>query len=121
VGSFPAVSVVVDVPGEQRVTLQGSLTNTLKNVVQTETEVRGTWQQGGAFQVDSFIVRRASGENVVDGVLVRDGGGIAIRTGTGTLPMHNPPAAFENMIGARVWVGGPLDTGPNPYGIISRP
>ncbi len=121
VGSFPAVSVVLNTPERRQVPLDGQLTRALKNVSQTEVAARGTWLHGGRFQVDTFTVRRAAGEDVVDGVLVRENGGIALRTGSGTRRLGNPPAAFSNLIGARVWVGGPLDTGPNPYGVISRP
>jgi len=39
----------------------------------------------------------------------------------GRIPLGNPPAALRNMIGARVWIGGPLDSGPNVYGLITPP
>jgi hypothetical protein len=35
--------------------------------------------------------------------------------------LGNPPKTFDALIGARLWVGGPLDTGPNDYGILVPP
>jgi len=34
------------------------------------------------------------------------------------LPLGNPPAGLRALIGARVWIGGSLNTGPNTYGVI---
>lgn len=82
-----------------------------------EIVVRGT-SRGDAFEVATFEALRVDGASVVDGVLLRDGEHLALRTQHGRLALGNPPAAFDTRIGARVWVSGPLDTGPNSYGII---
>jgi hypothetical protein len=71
-----------------------------------------------AFAVSAFRVRGVDGAPVVDGVLVRDGARLLLRAASGTVALGNPPAAFDSLVGARLWVGGPLDTGPNVYGVI---
>ena len=80
--------------------------------------MRGT-SRIGAFEVATFEALRVDGAPVADGVLLRDGEHLALRTQHGRLVLGNPPAAFDTLIGARVWVGGPLDKGPNTYGVIA--
>lgn len=82
-----------------------------------EVVVRGI-SRSDAFEVATFEALRVDGASVVDGVLLRDGEHLALRTQHGRLALGNPPAAFDTLIDARVWVSGPLDTGPNSYGII---
>ncbi|HEY7860728.1 MAG TPA: hypothetical protein VIB98_04750 [Gemmatimonadaceae bacterium] len=82
-----------------------------------EVVVRGT-SRNDAFEVAAFEALRVDGAPVADGVLLRDGEHLALRTQHGRLALGNPPAAFDTLIGARVWVSGPLVTGPNSYGII---
>jgi len=89
----------------------------LTHVGGVEVLARG-WAEGNAFRVVSFIVRRVGGELVVDGVLGRDGERLVLNTVGGRIVLGNPPAALRGMVGARIWIGGPLDTGPNNYGII---
>ena len=79
--------------------------------------VRGR-SEASTFLVASFTVQRVEGTPVVDGVITRDGEHLVLLTATRRIRLGNPPAAFQGMIGARVWVGGPLDTGPNTYGVI---
>jgi hypothetical protein len=73
------------------------------------------------FAVTSFTVIAVGGGAVVDGVLMRDGSRLAIRTRGSQLPLGNPPAALEQLVGARIWISGPLDSGPNSYGLIAAP
>lgn len=73
------------------------------------------------FAVAAFTVTAVSGQAVVDGVLMRDGARLVLRTRTARLALGNPPAALDSLIGARIWVGGPIDAGPNVYGVISPP
>jgi hypothetical protein len=70
------------------------------------------------FQVKRFAVLSVAGSPVVDGVLNNEGGGLVLETSSGRMRLGNPPAALRGMIGARVWIGGPLDRGPNTYGVI---
>lgn len=76
---------------------------------------------GDRFAVTAFSVRAVGGAAVVDGVLVRDGSHFTLRTHGGTLALGNPPAAFDSLIGARLWIGGQLDSGPYVYGVITPP
>ena len=82
-----------------------------------EIVVRGS-RDGTRFRVANFAVLRIDGAPVTDGVVLRDGRRLALQAARGRVDLGNPPPALRAMIGARVWVGGPLDTGPNTYGVI---
>jgi hypothetical protein len=71
------------------------------------------------FRVRSFRAMAVSGAPVVDGVLREADGKLWIYTSEGAIALGNPPAQLRNLIGARVWIGGPLATGPNQFGVIS--
>lgn len=85
-----------------------------------EVLVRGK-RAPNLFRVENFAALNVAGSPVVDGVLRSDGGQLLLETANGRIPLGNPPSALRSMIGARVWIGGPLDTGPNTYGIITPP
>jgi hypothetical protein len=72
-----------------------------------------------AFSVRWFVVRSVDGAPVVDGVLERREGHLVLRTMKGLVALGNPPIALDSLAGSRVWIGGPLATGPNVYGIIA--
>lgn len=78
-------------------------------------------QTPNSFRVEHFIALNAAGSPVVDGVLRNDSGRLVLQTTRGTILLGNPPSILRRMIGARVWIGGPLDTGPNTYGVIVPP
>ncbi len=82
-----------------------------------EIDVHGTGD-GNTVHVTSFTAVRAGGQPVVDGVLTADGNALVLQTRTGRVTLGNPPTALRQMIGARVWISGPLDAGPNSYGVI---
>lgn len=82
-----------------------------------EVSVHGVDEPGG-LRVTSFTAQRVSGKPVVDGWIRADGGQLYLETPSGRTALGNPPAAFRQMVGARVWVDGPLDRGPNNYGVI---
>lgn len=71
-----------------------------------------------AFGVENVTALSVNGARVVDGVLTNDGGRLSFENAKGRITLGNPPTALRSMIGARVWIGGPLDTGPNTYGVI---
>jgi hypothetical protein len=73
---------------------------------------------GKKFQVERFMALSVGGSRVVDGVLRKDGDQLWLETGNDRVRLGNPPTALRSMIGARVWVGGSLDKGPNVYGVI---
>ena len=92
----------------------------LTRVGGTEVRVRGQ-ANPDVFLVSSFTVVSVDTRPVVDGVLRNDGAKVLLETAHGRLSLGNPPPALRSMPGARVWVGGPLDVGPNVYGIITPP
>jgi len=73
------------------------------------------------FEVDHFTALSVAGSPVVDGILRNDDGRLVLETAGSRLPLGNPPTALRGMVGARVWIGGPLDKGPNSYGVIAPP
>jgi len=75
-------------------------------------------RESNRFRVERFTAVSVAGAPVVDGIVRNDGGRLMIETARGSIPLGNPPTALRSMIGARIWIGGPLDTGPNPYGVI---
>ena len=90
----------------------------LSRVAGTEVVVRGR-VEGNSLRVVSFTVRSVNGAPVADGTLLREGGLFVLQTAGGRREIGNPPASFGSMIGARIWVAGPLDVGPNVYGVIT--
>jgi hypothetical protein len=85
-----------------------------------EVVVRGK-RTANSFRVERFAALRVAGSPVADGVIRNDGGKLLLETGQGRIPLGNPPDALRGMVGARVWIGGPLDSGPNVYGLIVPP
>lgn len=65
-----------------------------------------------------FTALSVDGKPVVDGIIVAQSGGLFLNTLTGMRAVGNPPAKLREMVSARVWIGGPMDTGPNNYGVI---
>jgi hypothetical protein len=78
-------------------------------------------RNANGFRVDHFTARSVGGSPVVDGMLRSEGGRLVIETAGGRIPLGNPPSALHSMIGARVWISGALDRGPNSYGVIIPP
>jgi hypothetical protein len=70
------------------------------------------------FRVERFTAVNVAGAPVVDGFVRNDGGRLVLDTTHGPIQLGNPPTALRAMIGARIWIGGPLDKGPNTYGVI---
>ncbi len=111
--------VVLRVAGRaQTIVITSADSASLSRVAGTEVVVRGR-VEGNLFRVVSFTVRRVDGAPVADGTLRREGGLFVLETAGGRSEIGNAPASFGSMIGARIWVGGPLDTGPNVYGVIT--
>lgn len=70
------------------------------------------------FRVERFTALSVAGAPVVDGVVRDYGDRVVLETIRGPLPLGNAPTGLRALSGARVWVGGPLATGPNSYGLI---
>lgn len=108
--------------GQRSTTLSANTTDSasLTRVAGAEVRVRGQ-ADSSAFLVSSFTVVSVDNRPVVDGVLRTDGAKISLETALGRMSLGNPPTALRGMPGARVWIGGPLDVGPNVYGIVTPP
>jgi hypothetical protein len=75
-------------------------------------------KSGKHFHVEHFTALSVAGSPVVDGVVRNYGDRLVVETTRGPLPLGNPPSGLRALNGARVWIGGPLNSGPNTYGVI---
>jgi hypothetical protein len=75
-------------------------------------------KSGNHFRVEHFTALSVAGSPVVDGIVRNYRDRVVVETGRGQLPLGNPPTGLRALNGARVWIGGPLATGPNSYGVI---
>lgn len=100
-----------------RLTVTASDSSALSRMTGVEVRMIGK-RNGDVLEVEKFAAVRVAGLPVVDGVLRNDGGRLVLDTSEGTIQLGNPPDALRGMVGARVWISGPLDKGPNTYGLI---
>lgn len=98
----------------------GSQAPLLARLSGLEVMIRGV-ATGRRFQVASFVVLSADGEPVVDGTLTKQGATFAIVTAQGSKVIAKPPVAFQDLVGARIWIRGSLDRTPSSYGVIAAP
>ena len=82
-----------------------------------EVQVVGR-KSGNHFLVEHFTALSVAGSPVVDGILRNYGDRVVLETARGPVALGNPPIGLRALNGARVWIGGPLATGPNSYGVI---
>ncbi|HEY7396553.1 MAG TPA: hypothetical protein VH559_16970 [Gemmatimonadaceae bacterium] len=82
-----------------------------------EVETRG-WLDESGMRVASFTAWSVSGSRVVDGIVRVNGDKVTLETAKGLVVLGNPPNELRMMPGARVWVSGSLEKGPNSYGVI---
>src|SRR5581483_11677046 len=82
-----------------------------------DLSVRGV-EEGNDVRVRSFSVTSVGGVPVVDGIVRADGDHYWLDTPNGRVELGNPPQSLRGLVGARVWVQGPLDRGPNAYGVL---
>lgn len=93
--------------------------NALTRLAGVETVVWGELTKDQrSLNVSNFIAVRVNGIEVLDGYLERNGTTFYLRTNQGRRRVANPPEAFSSLVSARIWVSGPLDSGPYSYGII---
>lgn len=124
VGADPVAQVVlrpVGAPGAD-IVLTGPQASTIERLSGLEVWVRGRIETNGhsRMEVRRFAVRALDGVPAVDGVLVTVDEGIALETGDGErLRLVHPPRQFRDLVGARVWVAGPLDRSPAAFGVIT--
>jgi hypothetical protein len=89
----------------------------LERVDGAEIAARGI-EDHGALRLERFTVVSVDGEPVIDGKVRADGPLFVLETSNGRVRLGNPPTVFKTLVGARVWVAGKVDTGPNRYGVI---
>lgn len=120
VGSFPMTSVVVRPASGDAITITGPLAGEIARAAGAEVWVSGD-RAARSIAARSYAVRTVDGEPAVDGILERDGDGLVLVTRSGRRPIARPLQALRGMIGARVWLVGPLDGTITSYGILREP
>ena len=119
VGNAPVTQVKLrTVNGGDR-TLTGPESGSLRRVAGLEVKLSGTTAAGGELSVRDFTVLSADGQAALDGMLEREGNAVYLRTAAGRVRLGNPPAALVTLAGARVWLTGSPERGPNTFGIIT--
>ncbi len=132
VGNEPGAVLLITAPrgGGEAVSLVGAQSVMLARAVGVEVVAFG--RRTGArnpaagprgavvFNAASFVVRAADGVPATDGLVVSSGGVLSLRLADGrVVPAPMLPASLRRMVGARVWVAGPLDAPPQAYGVIA--
>lgn len=120
VGSQPMTSVIVQQGAGRAVTIRGELAREIARAAGAEVWVRGRRDQQ-ALEATAYAVRRVDGEPALDGILAREGDRVVLVTPTGRHPIARPLQAFRGMIGARVWLVGPVDGTISSYGVLRDP
>ena len=119
VGNAPVTQVQLRAASGGSRTLIGPELPSLRRVAGLEVAVRGSPSPGGELMVRDFTVLSADGQPALDGVLEHDGSTLYLRTARRRVPLGNPPAEFHSLIGARVWLTGSPERGPNTFGVIT--
>ncbi len=120
VGTSFEKETVLQLPAQSiELVSDSSVGRALTHVAGMRVLVIGRMASSRKINVASFVALRAGADSVVDGRLMRSGGRLALQNAQGIHVLGNPPTAFANMVGARIWVAGPLDKGPNTYGVIA--
>jgi hypothetical protein len=117
VGSVPITSIVVRPAGGRSVTMLGSLAKEIGRAAGAEVWVSGHRTPEGLHAM-RYAVRAVDGEPAVDGVLASEDGGLVLVTAGGRRRIVRPPQALRGMVGARVWLVGPIDGGITSYGVL---
>lgn len=119
VGNAPVTQVQLRPASGGNRTLTGPELPSLRRIAGLEVALTGSTAPGGELRVRDFAVLSADGQPALDGVLEHEGNTVYLRTASGRVPLGNPPADFHNLGGARVWLTGSPERGPNAFGIIT--
>ncbi|MGQ0714926.1 MAG: hypothetical protein ACT4PJ_14585 [Gemmatimonadaceae bacterium] len=119
VGNAPVTQVQLRTTDVGNRTLTGPALPSLRRIAGLDVAVRGSRTPGGEVMVRDFTVLSADGQPALDGVLEHDGNALYLRTATRRVPLGNPPADLHSLVGARVWLTGSPERGPNTFGIIT--
>lgn len=118
VGNAPVTQVQLRTASGNR-TLTGPELPSLRRIAGLEVALSGSPSPGGEFMVRDFTVLSADGQPALDGVLEHEGNTLYLRTASRRVPLGNPPADFHSLVGARVWLTGSPERGPNTFGVIT--
>lgn len=128
VDSLTGIVSITGTSFEQQLVLRSGTTATLLSAANADSaalsrlggvEVLVVGRRGrDRFRVEQVTALSVAGSPVVDGLVRIYGDRVVVETTRGALPLGNPPTALRAMNGARVWIGGPLNTGPNTFGVI---
>jgi hypothetical protein len=126
-----SVTGIVSITGtsfEQKIVLRSGTTATMLSAAAADSAALSRLggvevlvigrRDGNRFRVEHLTALSVAGSPVVDGVVRNYGDRLVLETARGPLPLGNPPSGLRALAGARVWIGGPLNTGPNTYGVI---
>ena len=119
VGNAPVSQVQIRDANGVSHTLGGPDLPSLRRVAGLEVALRGTPSPGNELAVRSFTVLSAEGQAALDGVLEHEASTLYLRTASRRVPLGNPPADLHGLVGARVWLTGSPERGPNTFGIIT--
>jgi len=119
VGNAPVTQVQLRAASGGNRTLTGPELPSLRRIAGLEVAVSGAPSPGGELVVRDFTVLSADGQPALDGVLEHEGNTLYLRTASRRVPLGNPPADFHSLVGARVWLTGSPERGPNTFGIIT--
>jgi hypothetical protein len=119
VGNAPVTQVQLRAAGGGNRTLTGPELPSLRRIAGLEVALSGALSSDGELMVREFTVLSADGQPALDGVLEQEGNTLYLRTASGRVSLGNPPADFHNLVGARVWLTGSSERGPNAFGIIT--
>jgi hypothetical protein len=119
VGNAPVTQVQLRAASGGNRTLTGPELPSLRRIAGLEVALSGSPSPGGEFMVRDFTVLSADGQPALDGVLEHEGNTLYLRTASRRVPLGNPPADFHSLVGARVWLTGSPERGPNTFGIIT--
>ena len=107
--------------GARPVTLAGMQARTVGAMSGADVWVSGTRDESGRINVSRFTVRSVDGAPALDGTLIARGTHLLVVTRDGKQhAIAAAPEALREHVGARVWVTGPLDTGPITFGVIEE-
>lgn len=91
----------------------------LERVAGTLIAVRGQFTTRDTLAVSGFRVVAVGGQSVIDGVVRQAKSGLEIcPPSESCVALGNPPIALRELVGARIWFGGPIATGPNTFGVV---
>ena len=119
VGNAPVTQVQLRAESGGNRTLTGPELPSLRRIAGLEVVVSGFPSPAGELMVRDFTVLSADGQPALDGVLEHEGTTLYLRTASRRIPLGNPPSDFHSLVGARVWLTGSPERGPNSFGIIA--